>query len=264
MWVAMTMIAGVVVSGCSRSEKVELYPAPFGVIPTPQPPPFLNGPMAVLLTNVGGFSARVRLVPAVAASSDEIVSGHLLGRGSSLLFAPDSKPGEKKHPMSGGITYLWDVARNSGYILSEPMQAWAPWSSSVRFTNLTAQPGESSRAEKIEGRLCVEQEVVVVSDSGSNSRLRVWRATDASGFPLRIVTGTNLAGVALSISKLNLAPAPADVFALPSGFTRYGSVEAMMTELALRQQNLRRPSGVEWGERDITPSRESRPAGPER
>ena len=51
---------------------------------------------------------------------------------------------------------------------------------------------------------------------------------------------------------------------VPSGFTRFASVEAMMTELALRQQNLHRPAGESWIEHDLTPMQETQPAGPER
>src|ERR1700690_2014786 len=114
------IILAALFSGCARSEKAELYPGFLGPVSTPQPPLFLVGPMAVLLTNFDGFTARAMLTPGIAGGAEETVSGQLLGRGSRLVFAPDGKKSGRKHPLTDGITFLWDVAQNSGCVLSEP------------------------------------------------------------------------------------------------------------------------------------------------
>jgi hypothetical protein len=166
-----------------------------------------------------------------------------------LLLAPDIEKTERERSRTGGISYLWDVEHGTGYLLSEALQAYAPWSVNDRVTNLTWQT-ESSTQENLAGHPCRAQQAIVSTIKGATSSFQVWRATDLQDFPVRINTDTNLSPLTLKLSAIDLRPPPAELFQLPAGFTRYASVEAMMTELTLRQHNLKfRPS--EWYPTDI-------------
>jgi hypothetical protein len=168
------------------------------------------------------------------------VTGQLLGRGSKLLFAPDlSRSVAKKSPASA-VTFIWDVAQNSGYVLNDSLQAYAPWSSSLRFTNINETAG-ATLPENINGHLSRERRISIDSTGDYTSSFSVWRAPELQNFPLRISAATNPATLNINFTKVRLAPVSADEFVLPDSFTKYPSVEAMMTELIMRQQNLKRP-----------------------
>ena len=207
----------------------------------PMPPAFLTGPASVLLTNVDGFSASARFIADWLSPPSKPLSGELLGRQGKLLFAPD--PHEARKNSRGNFTFLWDVAAGRGYVLSEALQAFAPSSIGVLPTNVVTEPN-SITLEKLQGHPCrVEKQVVVMTD-GSSALFRVWRALDMKQFPLHIAEATNTNVFSLQFSKIRLEAPPAELFSLPAGFTQYPSAEAMMTELVIRQHNLRRgPAG---------------------
>src|SRR3954468_9561571 len=54
-------MAGLGLGGCSHSPDIETPEGSSVRAFTPQAPPFLAGPVAVLLTNTGGFSARLTI-----------------------------------------------------------------------------------------------------------------------------------------------------------------------------------------------------------
>ncbi len=207
-----------------------------GTFGAPEPPVFVNGRMAVLLTNTDGFSAHAVL----SSGKTELASGELLGRGSRLLFAGTIGPVKEKRSRTGGVSFIWDTATNGGYLLSEPLQGYAPISSAVRVTNLVARaPGTKSAPTRIEGHRCEEEEATIASSDGSTSVYQVWRATDWKGLPIRISSGAEPAVLTLNLSKVKLTVPSADLFQPPDGFTKYDSADTMMNEHAIRQQTLR-------------------------
>lgn len=120
---------------------------------TPQPPAFLVGPSAVLLTNGAGFSARVEVQAESSLGSERNFSGQLLGRGAKLLYAPESDESADTHRQPGGYSFIWDVGENQGYVLSEALQGYAPVSSDLRVTNVAIQAGNSP-AQRVSGHPC--------------------------------------------------------------------------------------------------------------
>ncbi len=201
----------------------------------PKPPPFLNGPVALLFTNLDGFGAHLVMETGASSKKAGAVSGDLLGRGGKLLFVPDSKGSGRKGPAGGGVSFIWDVAMNSGYILSEALQAYAPVASTNQFTQTSAQADvHGAKSERIEGHTCEEQRLVVVSSDGASVSFRVWRAADLRGFPLRITLVTDSRPFSLHFSKVRLEVPQSGLFLPPDGFTKYESAETMMNELYLR------------------------------
>ncbi len=208
-------------------------------MPAPRPPLFLNGPMALLLTNAEGFRAQVVLVSDASSHAAPLAAGELLGRGGKLLFAPAvSKAARKKAPAEDSA-FIWDVVENRGWVLNDPLQGYAPISSRQSYTNLVAGAILDKVApERIAGHPCRQTEVTVTASDGTAVAFRVWRAEDLSGLPLRISGAANGAPITLAFSTIRREPVPDELFQPPNGFTRYESPEAMMTELALRKVNL--------------------------
>lgn len=210
----------------------------------PKPPPFLNGPVALLFTNLDGFGAHLVMETGTSSKKTGTVSGDLLGRGGKLLFVPDSKGSKRKGPRGGGVSFIWDVAMNNGYILSEALQGYAPVSSTNLFTQMLAEPdAHGTKSERIEGHACEEQSAVVASSNGASSSFRVWRAADLKGFPLRIALVTDSRPFVLHFSKVRLEVPQHGLFLPPDGFTRFDSAETMLNELYLRTPSTGRKRG---------------------
>ncbi len=228
-------------AGCSHSKDMEDRGQAFTPALAAQPPSFLTGPTAVLLTNVTGYSARVDVQTEAMLERDRAVSGQLLCRGSQLFFAPEINIGPKKLGQPGAFSYIWDVASNSGYVLSEALQAYAPAGGTARATNVVASPGTGA-PEKIGTYDCSSELAAVQMDNGSTVNFRVMRAAALKQFPVRLSVVTNAVPLTVTFSKVQLGAPGAELFAPPDGFSKYSSPEAMSDEIAIRQHNLRRKS----------------------
>ncbi len=131
------LLLAALAAGCAHSEKSGGGTSAFEARPAPVAPIFLNGPMALLLTNVEGFRARVVLESGTSAPGAPLAAGELLVHGGKMLFAPASKADASKKARAPESAFIWDVTTNSGYVLNEPLQGYAPLSSSRQYTNLT-------------------------------------------------------------------------------------------------------------------------------
>ena len=230
---------GLLPAGCSRPVDSEARGAGYTGILAPRAPAFLSGPMAVLLTNSNGYSASVDAQADAINERDRSVSGQLTCRGPQLFFNPDSNGASQKRGRGGGFSFIWNVDGNSGYVLSESLQAYAPITASGRATNVVTQPVEAV-PEKIAGHLCFAQSATVRMNNGSSASFQVMRATDLNGIALQLSAATNEVPLTVTLSKPVLKQPPAEIFAVPDGFTKYPTPEAMADELVARQHNLRR------------------------
>jgi hypothetical protein len=215
-------------------------------IPAPAVPAFINGAMALLLTNVDGFRAHVVLEGPPSATRRDLIAGELMGRGGKLFFAPEpGAPGDKRSKAEDS-SYIWNVQENRGFLLSGPLQGYAPISSHLQFTIVVVSGGGNTAApEKVAGYLCERSDVKVAASDGEETALRVWRARDLKGMPVRITCTLNGTPLTLSLSKIRLQLPPNDLFVPPADFTKYASAELMMNELLTRQQNQKRKRGWE-------------------
>ena len=237
MGLCVVLIA-VLAAGCSSSGKkggrtaVGLHP--------PKPPVFLNGPMALLLTNVGGFSAHAVLESGAPANGVELAAGELLGQGGNLLFAPGRSKASGQRNRAEEFAFIWDVAGNRGYMLNDPLQGYAPVSYGRLFTNLaTSTTLNQAATENVAGHPCQQTQVTVAANDGSVSVFRVWRATDLKGLAVRVAGVSDGTPLTLTLSKVKLEAVPSDLFQPPAGFTKYASAEAMVNEMVMRQGNLK-------------------------
>jgi hypothetical protein len=215
--------------------------------------------MALLLTNADGFRARVVLESAAPPHATQTAVGELIVRGSKLLFAPEPSGAAKNKPRPEDSAFVWDVNENRGYVLNDPLQAYASISSSRQFTNVTAGATLiNASPERVAGHPCQATEVTVTASDGVSTIFQVWRATDLKGLPLRIQCPSNGAPVTLTLSKVRIEAVPNDLFLPPNGFTKYDSPEAMMTEMALRKANLSRKRTYQTQDTDEPGNRENR------
>lgn len=99
-----------------------------------------------------------------------------------------------------GATATWMIWNNGGYIMSEALQAYAPTAASTNQTGLPANAERDSRA----------------------------------AVPSKIMIGTN---ITLTISKVSSKAPPPEAFAIPSGFNKYPTPEAMASELLKRRSD---------------------------
>lgn len=207
----------------------------------PQPPTLLNGPMALLLTNTHGFRAHAVLESGASAKGVEAIEGELMGRGGKLVFAPGPGGSSGKRSALAGSAFIWDVTSNRGYLLNDPLQAYAPISGNRQFTNIVVGSAMNSTVpERVSGHPCQPAEATVAASDGSVTGFRLLRATDLGGLPVRITRASDGSPLTLTLSKVRLEAVPDDLFLPPKGFLKYDSAEALMNELAARQQNLKR------------------------
>jgi len=181
------------------------------------------------------------------------MTGELLGRGPQLLFAPRGDGASNKRlRAAGGVFYIWNVAENRGLILNEALQGYAHLTNEAALPNMVVRPESAAAPETtLEGHPCRAEQVTISTGEGLPETCTVWRATDLKGLPLSIISGTNPVPFKLHLSKVRLEQPSAELFRPPEGFTRYESAQAMMGELAIRQQGSRR--------KDNEPARESKP-----
>jgi hypothetical protein len=222
-----------------------------------QAPVFLTGPMAVLLTNSHDFSAHVTLDVGIASRSSGTVSGDLLVMGNRLFFAQAANPTLPKRLRAGAISFIWDVPDNHGHMLSEALQGYAPISFSVHDTNLVVS-ATSAAPQKVDSHPCSQETATVSSSDGTTALFHVWRALDLSGLPVRISGVNNTIPMVLNLSRFRLAEPPVDLFKPPDGFTKYDTAEAMMGELSMRQQNLKRRVTDVWGQSEPSNGQDAR------
>jgi hypothetical protein len=223
-------LAAVGLTGCFTKPK-SLYHAGDEV-----PPDLVAGPMAVLFTNVDGFSARMSgsIIAADGAKPSNIMSGDLLGRQGRLIYQPSSAVKGKRLRTEGGMFFIWDETDHAGYVLSDPLQAFAPASASIQPTNVTLEIASATQ-EQANGHPCRKVEATVQSSDGSSERFLLWEAEDARHFPVRIQTPPGPRQLTLNFSDLRLElPAP-ELFVPPDGFVKYSTPVALMNELIIRQ-----------------------------
>jgi hypothetical protein len=213
---------------------------------TPQPPAFLTGPMAVLLTNTCSYSARVNVETNWRSNPREIRSGSLLARDGKLMLAVDPDPSAaRKSAREATFLFIWDVAAGQGFLLSEALQGYAPIATNTRCTEVTLEPTRGP-AQKIDGHTCQRFEAAVKLNDGSTAQFHVWRAPALKDFPLHIAPAGDATVPGVKFSRVRFATVPLEMFSPPDGFTRYESTQALMTELVARQRNLvLKPKGDE-------------------
>ncbi|MEO8429194.1 MAG: hypothetical protein ABI651_19055 [Verrucomicrobiota bacterium] len=227
-------------SGCAQSQNGGRF-ASWEGFPRAEVPSILTGPVSVLLTNAAGFSAHVTVMQNPATRTNVPArSGNLVAQQGHLFWAPNDLNSRSSKGADLNLSYIWNVSDNSGYVISDALQGYAPVNFSLRYTNLLVTPSpENSPAEKLEGHRCALEQITVFSSDGTAHRFKTWRAADLNGLPLKIVSADDDNGTTVLLSQVRPERPPADAFEAPNGFTRYESAEAMVNELMRRGRGIK-------------------------
>ncbi|HEX3718063.1 MAG TPA: hypothetical protein VH595_08850 [Verrucomicrobiae bacterium] len=201
------------------------------------PPDFLSGPAAMLLTNLDGFSATVAVYAPWSGVGKSTVSGDLLEREGRLIFQPSTGGKKKKSLVQGGMFFIWDETTHSGWVLSDPLQAYAPMSSSIRGTNVVWNT-DAATQEEANGHPCRRVEAVVQCDDGTSTRFTVWQAEDEKRLPARIQCVAGPRQFTLNFSDIRVELPSPELFTPPDGFSKYPTPVALMNQLIIRQTEL--------------------------
>ena len=196
-----------------------------------EPPTFLNPDVAGLFGKAN-FSARVEVQKGVAGTRLPL-AGQLFGRDGNLFFTADEPRG--KRGISTGLSALWDGATQTAYLLNDPLQGYAP----IRNTS-TNGPLEIVAAgeEDIGNEHCRK---IIMNRRVANDLvpvLVVWRGVAQQDFPLKVQMTNTPGAVTLTFTRVRFEAPPADTFALPNGFKKYESTDAMLSELVRRRTDL--------------------------
>jgi hypothetical protein len=241
---AALLLVLVFAPGCGhKSDVMVLVPPP--EIPPGQrgaiPPAFLSGPAGAVLAGGGVFVGHMTIESQVAPSAGRPrrVVGDLLARDGLFLFAPEVRGRRSR------INYIWDAGKQSGFGISEALEGYGPCSTSIHFTNLTELSRDMGRpAQSWHGHSCRLWDQTVAGGDGSSHRFRVWKAIDRNGLPIRIESveeGGGTPKLVIEFTQIEAQSPAESAFRPPADFTRYDSLDILLSELALRQRNLRRP-----------------------
>jgi hypothetical protein len=225
-------LAAAFISGCASRHAGPVYHAG-----DENPPDFLVGPVAAVLTNLNGFSAHVTSTISSPDGASHAKSGALLGREGRLIFQPALAIKGKRARAEGGLFFIWDARTHSGYVLSEALQAYAPIKTGPGSVSQLHIAKEGLQAD-VNGHPCHRCEAVVMLDNGTDAHLTLWQADDLKHFPVRIETVDGTSHVTLDFSEIRLEYPAQVLFSPPQGFTAYASSIALMNELIVRDSNL--------------------------
>ncbi|MGD0615262.1 MAG: hypothetical protein ABSA69_07470 [Verrucomicrobiota bacterium] len=219
----------------------------------------MTGPAAVFLTNLDGFSAQATLTIQTAAAGAHTISGQLLERRGKLFFEPLPGKSAGKHADPGQFSFIWDAAAGRGYVLSEALQGYAPFGSTVRFAPPAIQPS-AIPVEPFQDHPVNEAMATCPAGNGSPAAFHLLCARDLNGLAVRIESTNEPVPFTLTLSKVRIDRPAEGLFEPPEGFTKYQSEEALLNELAAREQSLRGPSQERhsWAEPEY-PGRSSGP-----
>ncbi len=195
-----------------------------------EPPTFLSGDLAGIFAGAT-FAARLEVQRGLPGSQPAI-TGELSARNGSLYFMSDDQ--RLMRGMAGGLSVFYDAAAKTSYLLNDPLQAYAPVrnpdvGSSTEATVVGEEELNGERARKSVVNRRVGGELI--------PQYVVWRSTAQGDLPVRIQTTNMPSLTTFTLSRIRAQAPPAELFALPSGFKKYETTEAMMSELLTRRSS---------------------------
>lgn len=264
-------LAAAFFAGCASEERREAALARMG---DESPPDFLLGPASAALAGFDGFwadvvsttAASATLIPAagIGSSGDTgggaaAASGQLIGRQGQIIFQPRTTANVTRGKIvRGGMFFIWDSARQKGFVVSEALQGFAPIAAPCQITNETPESQEAV-AEAANGHPCHRVERMAALSDGSTVKLTEWRADDLRRFPVRLRTESGGRVTTVDFSGVLLDIPPQELFAPPGGFTQYAGATALINELMIRESAQKKGPTGEPAPPEQTPDFQQQP-----
>ena len=208
----------------------------------PQGPHF-GGAMDQLFGTHQAFSAALEFQTTDASSNTIIMPGKLSLAGGKSRFEMNlsemqntNMPAEATAMMkSMGMDTLISISRPDkklAYLIYPGLSSYAEMppsdkSASTDAADYKVETKELGR-ETVEGHSCIKNQVMVTDKDGTTHESTVWNAADLQNFPVKIVTTEQGQLSTMLFKKISFAPPAADIFEVPTGFTKYASVQTMM------------------------------------
>lgn len=236
----LSLLAGVSWCGCAH------HGGPIYHVGDQVPPMFMTGPISLVLTNLGGFSAHVVCTTNNGPEGRErVTSGEVLGRDGKLIFQPELAVKGKRAKTEGGLFFIWDTTQHTGFVMSEALQSYAPLTSSATQEQGTALTLAREGIQRdVNGHHTHQCEAVIDLSNGQKQLVTLWQADDERHFPVRIEMVNGFGRTTLDFSQIRRESPSQDLFMPPEGFTPFNSAVAMMNELIVRDSRLIKARGA--------------------
>ncbi|MGD0060088.1 MAG: DUF4412 domain-containing protein [Verrucomicrobiia bacterium] len=98
--------------------------------------------------------------------------------------------------------------------------------------------------DTVDGHPCVENKITFTADDGTQHEMLAWQATDINNFPIKTEEHVNGAITTTHYSNVKLSAPDASLFDPPSDFTKYSSIQEMMTA---NMQRMMPPGAGQYG-----------------
>ena len=190
-----------------------------------------------MLTSLNGFSAHVNSTITSSEGAPQTASGELLGREGKFIFQPSPVVKSKRADTAGGMFFIWDEGKHSGYVLSEALQAYAPITPDFEAAGQFTITNEGIQ-QVVNNLPCHRCKATVILDRGIKAQLTLWRTDDARNFPVRIEAANGSDRMVLDFSEIRLETPSRELFLPPDGFTVLESSTALMNELIVREASV--------------------------
>jgi hypothetical protein len=108
----------------------------------------------------------------------------------------------------------------------------APPSSSTNSASVTLT---AMGNETMAGHPCVKNKAVVTDAQGGTHNFTVWNATDLKNFPVQITMNDGSNPLTFTFMNVSLSKPDASLFTVPSGYTKYDSMQEMMQSIMMKK-----------------------------
>ena len=123
-------------------------------------------------------------------------------------------------------------AQRASLILFPKLRAFVklemPSSESEAFLTRAKIERKNIAKEKMEGRPCVKQQVVISDDAGHKSEATVWTATDLRDFPVCVATKESEGTVVMRFRQIQFTRAETNKFEPPAGYIECADMQVLM------------------------------------
>jgi len=128
--------------------------------------------------------------------------------------------------------------KKAAYMIYPGMQSYAeiqvPNAEIPTNTDYKVETTEIGK-DTVDGHPCLQNKVIVTDTKGIKHESMVWNATDLKNFPVKIQNSEQGNDVTMLFRNVSLAKPASSAFDLPSGYTAYPSMQALMQEQMMKR-----------------------------